>query len=387
MATIVPLFMALWYSTGMTELIAEIREMLQRIATIGEQLNVAGMRAKVAALEVEMAQPEFWQNQSHAQTVSRTVNDLRKEIATWEELRNNLQALAEMAELNAQEGDAALGSELEAQFQQTKVQFAELEFHLLFGKKYDDASAVLAIHAGAGGVDAQDWAEMLMRMVMRYCEQKGFGVNVMDLSRGNEAGIKSVTMEVQGRFAYGYLKSEHGVHRLVRQSPFNADALRQTSFALIEVLPELGESSPIEIKDDEIRIDVYRAGGHGGQGVNTTDSAVRITHLATNLVVTCQNERSQHQNKAAAMKILKAKLHQLQLEKEQAEKLKLRGEFTSAEWGNQIRSYVLHPYKMVKDHRTNYEESDPEAVLNGKLEGFVEAYLRSTVDARVSNDI
>lgn len=371
----------------MSELIAEIKEMLQRIATIGDQLNVAGMRAKVAALEVEMAQPEFWQNQSHAQTVSRTVNDLRKEIATWEGLQSNLHALAEMAELNVQEGDAALGSELEAQFQQAKAQFAELEFHLLFGKKYDDASAVLAIHAGAGGVDAQDWAEMLMRMIMRYCELKGFTVTVLDLSRGNEAGIKSVTMEVLGRFAYGYLKSEHGVHRLVRQSPFNADALRQTSFALIEVLPELGESSPIEIKDDEIRIDVYRAGGHGGQGVNTTDSAVRITHLATNIVVTCQNERSQHQNKAAAMKILKAKLHQLQLEKEQAEKLKLRGEFTSAEWGNQIRSYVLHPYKMVKDHRTDYEESDPEAVLDGKIEGFVEAYLRSTVDARVSNDI
>lgn len=361
--------------------------MLQRITVIGQQLNVSGMQAKVAALEVEMAQPEFWQNQSHAQTVSRAVNDLRKEIATWEELQKQLSNLQEMAELNQKEGDAELAQELHAQFISVQKQFTDLEFHLLFGKQHDEADVVLTIHAGAGGVDAQDWAEMLMRMIMRYCELKEFGVKVLDLSRGNEAGIKSVTMEVAGRFAYGYLKSENGVHRLVRQSPFNADALRQTSFALIEIMPDLGESSPIAIEDDEIRIDVYRAGGKGGQGVNTTDSAVRITHLESGIVVTCQNERSQHQNKAAAMKILKAKLTQRQLEKDQAEKLKLRGEFTSAEWGNQIRSYVLHPYKMVKDHRTDYEESDPEAVLDGKLEGFVEAYLRSTVDARVTNDI
>ncbi len=371
----------------MQELINQVSSMLSRIGSIGEQLNIAGMRAKVLALEVEMAQPEFWQNQSHAQTVSRTVNDLRKEIATWEALQQQLVSLQEMAELNVQEGDTDLDTELQNQFAAVQKQFTESEFHLLFGKKHDEASAVLAIHAGAGGVDAQDWAEILMQMIMRYCELKGFQVNVLDLSRGNEAGIKSATMEVIGRYAYGYLKSEHGVHRLVRQSPFNADALRQTSFALIEVLPELGESSPIEIEDEDIRIDVYRAGGKGGQGVNTTDSAVRITHLATNIVVTCQNERSQHQNKATAMKILKAKLHQVQLEKEQAEKLKLRGEFTSAEWGNQIRSYVLHPYKMVKDHRTDYEVSDPDSVLNGELDGFVEAYLRSTVDARVTNDI
>lgn len=364
-----------------------MNNLLERITTVGEQLNIVGMRAKVVALEAEMSQPEFWQNQSHAQQVSRVVSDLRKEIATWEQLQQQAASLNEMAQLNEQEKDSRITKELEEQQTQLERLFADLEFHLLFGKKYDDASAVLAIHAGAGGVDAQDWAEMLMRMVMRYCERKGFTVTVLDLSRGNEAGIKSVTMEVMGRYAYGYLKSEHGVHRLVRQSPFNADALRQTSFALIEVLPELGELSPVEIKEEDLRIDVYRSGGKGGQGVNTTDSAVRITHLPTNIVVTCQNERSQHQNKATAMKILRAKLHQLQLEAEQAEKLKLRGEYTSAEWGNQIRSYVLHPYKMVKDHRTDYEVSDPDSVLNGELDGFVEAYLRSTVDARVTNDV
>lgn len=334
-----------------------------------------------------MSQPDFWQNQSHAQHVSRVVNDLRKEMSTYEQLQHQAASLEEMAKLNEQEKDPALAKELDQQLHKVQEQFAELEFHLLFGKKYDDASAVLAIHAGAGGVDAQDWAEMLLRMVMRYCERKGFTVTVLDLSRGNEAGIKSVTMEVVGRYAYGYLKSEHGVHRLVRQSPFNADALRQTSFALIEVLPELGELSPVEIKDEDIRIDVYRSGGKGGQGVNTTDSAVRITHLPTNSVVTCQNERSQHQNKATAMKILRAKLHQLQLEAEQAEKQKLRGEYTSAEWGNQIRSYVLHPYKMVKDHRTEFEVADPDRVLDGELDGFVEAYLRSTIDARVTNEV
>lgn len=362
-------------------------DLVQRITTVGEQLNIVGMRAKITALEAEMSQPDFWQNQSHAQHVSRVVNDLRKEISTYTKLEQEAVSLQEMSELNAAEKDPEITREIEHQTQAVTKRFSELEFHLLFGKKYDDASAVLAIHAGAGGVDAQDWAEMLWRMIMRYCERKGFTVTVLDLSRGNEAGIKSVTLEVIGRYAYGYLKSEHGVHRLVRQSPFNADALRQTSFALIEVLPELGELSPVEIKDEDIRIDVYRSGGKGGQSVNTTDSAVRITHLPTNIVVTCQNERSQHQNKATAMKILRAKLHQLQLEAEQAEKLKLRGEYTSAEWGNQIRSYVVHPYKMVKDHRTEYEESDPDRVLNGELDGFVEAYLRSTVDARVTNEI
>lgn len=364
-----------------------MNNLLARITRIGEQLNIAGMWAKVAALEAEMSQPDFWQNQSHAQHVSRVVSDLRKEIDTYDDLAKEAASLKEMTELNEHDHDPELTREIEQNTKVVEKRFAELEFHLLFGKKYDDASAVLAIHAGAGGVDAQDWAEMLWRMIMRYCERKGFTVTVLDLSRGNEAGIKSVTMEVVGRYAYGYLKSEHGVHRLVRQSPFNADALRQTSFALIEVLPELGELSPVEIKEEDLRIDVYRSGGKGGQGVNTTDSAVRITHLPTNIVVTCQNERSQHQNKATAMKILRAKLHQLQLEAEQAEKLKLRGEYTSAEWGNQIRSYVVHPYKMVKDHRTEYEESDPDRVLNGELDGFVEAYLRSTVDARVTNEV
>lgn len=375
----------------MHELLVLARQLLDRIQVIGKQLNLVGMQAKQDTLEVEMSAPEFWNDPQHAQRVSKEVNDLRDELASWKQITADIASVIELAELSLQSpkdtGAESMTADLQQQLDQIQTRFSKLEFSLLFGGQYDDVAAVVAIHAGAGGVDAQDWAEMLLRMMLRYCERRGFTTKTLDLTRGNEAGIKSAVFEVTGRYAYGYLKSEHGVHRLVRQSPFNADALRQTSFALIEVLPDLGESSPVQIKDEDIRIDVYRAGGHGGQGVNTTDSAVRITHLATGIVVTCQNERSQHQNKASAMKILRAKLHQKKLEADQVEKLKLRGEYTSAEWGNQIRSYVLHPYKMVKDHRTDYEESDPQAVLEGQLDGFVEAYLRSQVDARVSNDI
>ena len=286
--------------------------------------------------------------------------------------------------MNAAEPDASITQDLETKLKEVQVTFETVEFHILLNGEYDTYPVLMAIHAGAGGVDAQDWAEMLYRMITRFCEQRNYSVKVIDVSRGSEAGIKSAVLEVAGRYAYGYLKSEHGVHRLVRQSPFNADALRQTSFAMIEVLPDLGEASPIELKDEDLRIDVFRSGGNGGQSVNTTDSAVRIVHLPTNITVTCQNEKSQHQNKAAAMKILKARLHQLELEKQAAEREELRGEYHSAEWGNQIRSYVLHPYKMVKDHRTDYEESDPDKVLDGGLDGYIEAFLRSRVQAKVS---
>lgn len=371
----------------MQEIITQTHELEQRIIRIGEQLNITGMQAKLAALEVEMSNPDFWQNQTHAQVVSKESNDLQAELTTWKNLQDEIRTVRELAELNAEAADPELTAELEAKLSEVKKTFTELEFHILLGGEYDTYPALIAIHSGAGGVDAQDWAEMLMRMMLRYCEQKGFTARTVEVSRGQEAGIKSAIIEVEGRYAYGYLKSEHGVHRLVRQSPFNADALRQTSFALIEVLPELGEANPVEIKDDDLRIDVFRSGGNGGQSVNTTDSAVRITHIPSNIVVTCQNEKSQHQNKASAMKILKAKLHQRELEAHAAERDKLRGEYTSAEWGNQIRSYVLHPYKMVKDHRTDYEESDPIAVLDGKLDSFVESYLRGTINAKVTNEV
>lgn len=268
--------------------------------------------------------------------------------------------------------------EIEAEIKDLENKLSALEFRTMLGGKYDANDAILAVHSGAGGVDAQDWAEMLLRMYLRFAEKKDFRTKIIEESRGSEAGIKSATAEIEGSYAYGNLKSEAGVHRLVRLSPFNADNLRQTSFALVEVLPVIDEIKEVKIEPNDLRIDTFRSSGAGGQSVNKTSSAVRITHLPTGLVAACQSERSQLQNKERALKVLRAKLHKKYLEEQEREKLKLRGEHQSAEWGNQIRSYVLHPYKMVKDHRTKYETSDPEKILNGDMDGFVEAYLKKT---------
>lgn len=268
--------------------------------------------------------------------------------------------------------------EIVQRFETLQAKFFSLEFNILFSGKFDKGNAILSIHAGTGGVDAQDWSQMLMRMYLRFCERHGFDVSIVDETAGNEAGIKSVILEISGRYAYGWLRSEGGVHRLVRISPFDAEKMRHTSFALVEVVPEIEEAENIEIKEDDLKIEVMRAGGHGGQSVNTTDSAVRITHLPTGIAVKCQNERSQVQNRATAMKILKAKL--LLVYQEQAEKdlQKIKGEYRKAQWGNQARSYVLQPYRLVKDHRSGFETADTEAVLNGEIDQLIESFLRQS---------
>lgn len=284
----------------------------------------------------------------------------------------------EISELDKEEKEVNLREEIEKKFKELKKRFEKFEFFVLFNQKYDQNNAVLNIYAGAGGVDAQDWAEMILKMYIRFCEKKKWRANLIDESRGGEAGVKSATLEVKGKYAYGYLKSEAGVHRLVRISPFDAEKMRHTSFALVEVLPELEEleEKEIRIEPKDLRIDTYLSSGHGGQGVQTTYSAVRIVHLPTKISVACQNERSQKQNRETALKILKSKLYHYYQAQKEDEKRRIRGEFKSAEWGNQIRSYVLHPYHLVKDHRTNFETKNTEKVLEGEIEDFIEDYLR-----------
>ena len=304
----------------------------------------------------------------------RELEALRAEVETFENIEKELDELVEFSGMVEAADDE---KELEEKIIEAEKKIDELEFKALLGGEYDSNDAILNIYSGAGGVDAQDWSEMLLRMYLKWGEKNGFRMKLVDETRGQEAGIKSATLEVSGHYAYGYLKSEMGTHRLVRLSPFNSDNLRQTSFSLVEVLPIIGEIKEVKINPEDLRVDVYRSSGAGGQSVNTTDSAVRITHLPTGTVASCQNERSQLQNKEQAMKILKAKLHKKYLEEVEEEKRKLRGEQSSGEWGSQIRSYVIHPYKLVKDHRTKHETAQVDAVLEGDLKGFMESYLKN----------
>jgi peptide chain release factor 2 len=344
--------------------------------TRGGYFDLDKTQADIDATEWETQQPDFWKDNDHAQKVSRRLAELKEHHSAWKSLSDDAGALLDFAQLAYTENDEKAEADIVADLGKLKEQMAKMEFDTLLNDKYDDHDAIMAIHAGAGGTEAQDWAEMLLRMFLRYAEAKKWRTRVLDEHRGAEAGIKSVTVAVEGRHAYGHLKSEAGVHRLVRISPFDAEKLRHTSFALVEVLPELGDIEEVKIKPEDLRIDTFLASGHGGQGVQTTYSAVRVTHLPTGIIVSCQNERSQTQNKETALRILRAKLHAVYLREREAEKKKLRGEFQSAEWGNQIRSYVLHPYKLVKDHRTKFEMQEAEAVLNGALDPFVESYLR-----------
>ena len=312
----------------------------------------------------------------------RRMAEQKKMVAKWRELEKKVTDIAELLSLT--EEDASLMAEIQSETEKLGSQLDEMELEMAFGSEYDARSAILAIHAGAGGTESQDWAEMLMRMYLRWAEQRGYQTEVLDVSPGEEAGIKSAIIEVGGSYACGYLKSEHGVHRLVRLSPFDADHARHTSFALVEVMPEAEADVDVAIGPDDLKVEVFRSSGPGGQHMQKTSSAVRLTHLPTGLVVTCQSERSQHQNKEIALRILTSRLLELELEKRAEERARLKGERIAAGWGNQIRSYVLHPYKMVKDHRTNHETSNAEAVLDGDLDSFITAYLRSRMGGEVS---
>ena len=324
----------------------------------------------------EMQQPNFWTDQIRAQSVGQKLEHLRKGMVEFEEFESRLTAAHQLATEADQTNDQSVAADIEREISYLQAVYKKIELATLLSGPYDSAAAIVSIHAGTGGTEAQDWAEMLLRMILRYSEQRDFSTTILDESRGNEAGIKSVTVRVTGPYAYGYLKSEAGVHRLVRISPFDAEKMRHTSFALIEVVPELPDAEGAVIDEKDLKIDTMRAGGHGGQGVNTTDSAVRITHLPSGITVKCQNERSQVQNRQTALKILKAKLTQLQAEHQDKQLAEIRGELLSAAWGNQLRSYVLHPYELVKDHRTGFESIDPDSVLEGQLDDFVESYLR-----------
>ena len=359
------------------ELLEQIQSLKVRVDQAWASLDMEKKSEEIAEMEKEQAEPDFWNDQERARKESQIFAELKKEFEGWSLLKGDVDDLEELSRLA--EEDSSLEGEIEEKIVEIEKRYSALEVLMLFSGNYDTSNAILSIHAGAGGTDAQDWAEMLMRMFIRYAETKAWKTQLIDETRGGEAGIKSATIIISGRYAYGRLKEEHGVHRLVRQSPFNADALRQTSFASVEVVPEIDESANVEIKPDDLRVDTFMSSGKGGQSVNTTYSAVRIVHLPTKITVSCQNERSQLQNKETAMKILRGKLVAKREAEIRAEKEKLRGEHKSAEWGNQIRSYVLHPYKMVKDHRTSVESKDPDDVLDGNLDQFIEASLRMNV--------
>lgn len=359
----------------MQPLLKRLNELRTQIDAALERLHIEDRRAQIDDMEAQLSTSEIWHNPQHAQDVSRQLAALKKMVDPWLTLKAQADDMLELMDL----GDDELLGEFEGQIVAFEKEYETLRKDLLFDGEYDDHNAILRLSAGVGGTDAQDWTEMLERMYLRWAERADMSTSLIERSTGEEAGIKSAVFEVTGAYAYGRLKSEHGVHRLVRLSPFNSDNLRQTSFALVEVLPQIDAPSEVQIDEKDLKIDVYRAGGHGGQSVNTTDSAVRITHIPTGIMVAIQNERSQLQNKETAMKILRSKLAQLQLEQHAASVAELQaGE--SANWGSQIRNYVLHPYTLVKDTRTKFETNNAQGVLDGELDPFMEAFLEAPTE-------
>jgi peptide chain release factor 2 len=354
----------------MSDLTNKIIELKQSIDAAYSKLSIDRLSAELAKGEEKTQEQNFWSNPVAAQDHMQQLSILRSRIEPWQKLKKEITELTELDAL----GDQSLTDENVKALEAIKQEFNTQKQDLAFSGPFDDHNVVMSIYAGAGGTDAQDWAGMLLRMYTRWVEQQHGTVTVIEQSSGDEAGLKSATLEIILPFAYGKLKGEHGVHRLVRLSPFNADNLRQTSFAKVDILPKIDRPNEIELDDKDLKIDVFRAGGHGGQSVNTTDSAVRVTYIPSGITVSIQNERSQLQNKETALTILRSRLAQLQLEQHKDTISDIKGPSQSAEWGNQIRSYVLHPYKQVKDLRTRHESSDPQKVLSGNLNDFIEAY-------------
>jgi len=343
----------------------------------GGLFDLEQKKARIAELEALMADPAFWDDQNQAQTVIQESNGLKSYVDSFEEIEETLDNLEVSYELVKEENDQELFEDLESELKDFKEKVNKFELQLLLSEPYDANNAILELHPGAGGTESQDWASMLLRMYQRWAESHSFSVETIDYLPGDEAGVKSVTLLIKGHNVYGYLKAEKGVHRLVRISPFDSSGRRHTSFVSCDVTPEMSDDVDIDIKTEDLKIDTYRASGAGGQHVNTTDSAVRITHLPTNIIVTCQNERSQIKNREQAMKMLKSKLYQLEIEKQRQELAEIRGEQMEIGWGSQIRSYVFHPYSMVKDHRTDVETGNTQAVMDGNLDMFIDGYLRS----------
>lgn len=348
----------------------------------GGIFDLDAKREEIQQLEQEMNKPGFWDNPKEAQEYGKKIRRLKDLIDPYEQFHHRTEDLLELIELTEAEDDAAQNAELERETEALLKELRDFEIRCTLSGEQDEANAFVNIHPGAGGTESCDWASMLMRMILRYCERKGWKVEMVDQQEGDEAGIKSTTFLVKGGYAYGRLRGENGIHRLVRISPFDANKRRHTSFAAIHVMPEIDEEVEVEINEKDLRIDTYRSSGAGGQHVNVTDSAIRITHLPTGIVVACQNERSQHQNRDTAMKILKSRLYQMMMEA-QAEKLEeIVGEKRDIAWGNQIRSYVFHPYNMVKDHRTNEERGDVQNVMDGDLDNFIDSYLWASLQGQ-----
>lgn len=356
----------------------QLKEMQETINNLTQRLNIRGLVAQAESMEAMSAEPDFWNAPDIAQKTMQEISRLHTRVEPWLKLEARIADALELASMN----DPSLNEELTAEVAALEPIIERMSIQALLSGENDSRDAFLAIHAGAGGTDSQDWAAMLERMYLRWAEQNGYKVEVIERSEGEEAGIKSVTFGIRGDYAYGYLHSEQGVHRLVRLSPFDSASRRHTSFVKVELWPDIQDVVDIEINEKDLRIDTYRAGGAGGQHMQKNDTAVRITHIPTGIAIQCQNERSQAQNRDRAMQILKARLADLERQKKEAELAALKGDNVNAEWGNQIRSYVLHPYQLVKDHRTDHETGNTTAVLDGRLNDFMEAYLQMIVGQR-----